>query len=213
MNKKRVVKVLFTAAFLGATGIFYSCSEQSDSEVLLLETTSPEPSIMEEVTEIPVATAVSSNKIYVYLCGQVNQPDVYELCVGARVKDVVELAGGFTSQAAPECVNLARVVEDGEQIYIPSLEEKEQGEFTCVGEDRTDNGKENTQTSGTQVININSADASELMTLPGIGEAKAAAIIAYRDQHGKFQSTEELMNITGIKTGLYTKIKDHIKVN
>ena len=213
MNKKRVVKLLLTTAFLGATGIFYSCSQGTDEPIMVLASQSPQPSILSEQLPSPSETVVSSGKVYVYICGQVKKPEVYELKEGARVRDAVKLAGGFTKLAAPECVNLARVVEDGEQIYIPSLEEKKQGSYAnTVGIDSTDK-KDTVQTKNSQVVNINQADVKDLMTLPGIGEAKATAIIAYRKEHGKFKSKEELMNITGIKTGLYAKIKDYIKVN
>lgn len=213
MNKKRVVKLLFTAAFLGATGIFYSCSEQADTEVMVMTSQSPEPS--SEFLNTPVMTdqVVSCTKVYVYICGQVNKPEVYELNSGARVRDVVKLAGGFTKNAALECVNLARIVVDGEQIYIPSIKEQEQGSYSITDKEVTTDKESGVKTNQNQSVNINLADMNELMTLPGIGEAKASAIIAYRNQHGAFRSPEELMNITGIKTGLYTKIKDYIKVN
>lgn len=211
MNRKRVVKVLFAAAFLGATGIFYSCSEKTGTEVMVLETQTPLPATSYEVTATPSATVVSNKKLYVYICGQVKKPEVYEVDPGARIRDLVNLAGGFTKEAAPECVNLARVVEDGEQIYIPSVTERKQGEYSH----QQDTKKEKTTdvTESKEKVNINVAGLEELMTLPGIGETKAAAIIAYREEHGAFSSTEELMNITGIKTGLYTKIKDYVKVN
>lgn len=211
MNKKRVVKVLFTAAFLGATGIFYSCSEKTSTEVMVLESATPEPTILQEQTITPSETVITSEKIYVYICGQVHKPEVYEVEHGARIRDLVKLAGGFTKQAAPECVNLASVVEDGEQIYIPSVQEKEQGNYSYEQDTKTKKSEDSTVAK--QTVNINVASLEELMTLPGIGETKAAAIIAYREEHGAFSSTEELMNITGIKTGLYTKIKDYVKVN
>ena len=219
MNKKSVVKVLLTAAFLGATGLFYSCSEKTDSLVMELMSQSPQPSNVSEHASAPSDTVNLSGKVYVYICGQVKKPEVYELAVDSRVTDAVELAGGFTKQAAPECVNLARVVVDGEQIYIPSKKEMEQGSYS-VSEKTTTEDKvsglqekdKSNQTNTSQLVNINQADLKELMELPGIGETKAAAIISYREEHGSFQSKEELMNITGIKTGLYTKIKDYIKV-
>ncbi len=213
MNKKSVVKVFFTAAFLGATGLFYSCNGDTDAEVMIASTQSPQPSSNSKEVVLPSVTIVSSSKVYVYICGQVKKPEVYELDVGARVKDIVELAGGFTKQAAPECVNLARVVVDGEQIYIPSLEEKKKGNYTNTEEIHDVENKSGNQAKESLSVNINYADSKELMTLPGIGEAKAAAILAYREEHGLFRSKEELMNIVGIKTGLFSKIKDYIKVN
>ena len=174
---------------------------------------SPKPSYVSEQTPVMSTTVKSNGKVFVYICGQVNKPEVYELEEGARVKDAVALADGFTKQAAPECVNLARVIVDGERIYIPSQKEKNQGDFTSTEKTNVNEPEDGTQDKDSQLVNINSASLKELMNLPGIGEAKASAIIAYREEHGTFQSKEELMNITGIKTGLYTKIKDYIKVN
>ena len=212
MNKKRVVKVLLTAAFLGATGIFYSCSERPDTEVMVMTSPTAVPSVTEEASPVPTLAAVS-NKVYVHICGQVAKPEVYELPSGARVYDVVKKAGGFTKKASTESVNLARVVVDGEQIFIPTEEEVKQGNYNKSDEHESSRSNSNSRAKENQTVNINMADLKELMTLPGIGEAKASAIMAYRDEHGPFRSTEELMNITGIKNGLYTKIKDYIKVN
>ena len=88
-------------------------------------------------------------------------------------------------------------MEDGQQIYIPSREEQ-QVSTAKTGE------------SSDGLISINQATKEEFMTLPGIGEAKAESIISYREEHGKFQSTEDLMKISGIKEGVYNKIKDYI---
>lgn len=149
--------------------------------------------------------------ISVYVCGQVATPDVYEVLESARVKEAVDLAGGFTKDAAKEAVNLARFVVDGEQIYIPSKEEVADG-FESVeqsGSEKQNQGVTNTDSSR---ININTASKEALMTLPGIGEAKAESILEFRETQGAFQSIEDLMKITGIKEGVFSKIKDFITV-
>lgn len=142
--------------------------------------------------------------VFVYVCGAVNAPGVYELAAGARVFEAVALAGGMTEEASAESVNQARSVTDGEQIYVPTADEaKAQG--TGVGE--------NTVTEGTdKKININTAGKEELMTLTGIGEAKAQSILDYREEHGGFGSIEELMQIEGIKEGVFNKIKQDIMI-
>lgn len=124
------------------------------------------------------------------------------------------MAGGFTDDADVTYVNLAQTVVAGEQIYIPTMEETN---GISLSERDTDGIPVQDAPAGTNVetdgkININTAGKDALMTLPGIGESKADAIIAYREAQGEFQNTEELMNIRGIKEGIYNKIKDLIIV-
>lgn len=145
------------------------------------------------------------DEICVYVCGQVNDPGVYTLSSGSRIYEAIELAGGFTSDAAEESLNLADVLEDGQQITVWSVEEYEAGlSDTSASSSGTD--------SGDGLININTATADELTELPGIGDVKAAAIVAYREANGSFSSIEDIMNVDGIKEGSYEKIKDLITV-
>ena len=141
-------------------------------------------------------------KVFVYVCGEVQASGVYELEQDSRVFEAIAKAGGLTENAAAEAVNQARVVVDGEQIYVPSLDEVKGAGVVSEVTERTDDGK----------ININTAEKEELMTLTGVGEAKAQSIIAYREEHGGFQSIEELMQIEGIKEGVVNKIKEDITI-
>ena len=100
--------------------------------------------------------------------------------------------------AAYDSVNQAQKMEDGQQIYIPSKTDQ-QSTLTQKSDE-----------SSSDLISINQASKEELMTLPGIGESKADRILAYRQEHGGFKSLEELMNISGIKEGVYNKMKDYI---
>ena len=136
-------------------------------------------------------------QIYVDVCGAVANPGVYVLPVDARVCDAVEAAGGFRDDAAGYTVNQARSLQDGEQLYIATVSEQ-----ATVHE---------AQTVEDGLVDINTATKAQLMQLPGIGEAKAADIIAYRDTHGRFENLEALMQVPGIKEGLYEKLKDRIK--
>ena len=140
-------------------------------------------------------------KICVYVCGAVCTPDIYELTDGSRVYEAVQMAGGMTADAAADAVNLARVAADGEQIYIPTSEEV-QTQGTVPGAQSAAGGQDK--------VNINTASAEELMTLSGIGEAKAESIIRYREENGGFETPEDLMKISGIKEGVFEKIKDDI---
>ena len=116
--------------------------------------------------------------------------------------EAIAKAGGLTENAAAEAVNQARVVVDGEQIYVPSLDEVKGAGVVSEVTERTDDGK----------ININTAGKEELMTLPGIGEAKAEKILRYREEHGAFRSIEDVMQIEGIKEGVFNKIKEDITI-
>ncbi|MBQ9050802.1 MAG: helix-hairpin-helix domain-containing protein [Lachnospiraceae bacterium] len=148
--------------------------------------------------------------ICVFVCGAVNCEGVYELPESARVIDAVEAAGGYSEDADRIYVNQAEYVYDTQRVEIPTFEEAqrlreieaeaaaEQGDSGSVRE----NG----------LIDINTADKQELMRIPGIGESKADRIIEYRQIHGRFGSIEELMNVSGIGSGIYEKMKDCIAV-
>ncbi len=166
-------------------------SEESSTDSGLLKT---------EKTEAAAAV--------VHVCGAVEAPGVYTLPEGSRVADAVKAAGGVRTDAAEAAVNLAREITDGEQIYIPTIEEWEDGQAS--GSDAS--AKQGASGSDGKV-DINHADAGQLTTLPGIGATRAADIIAYRDAHGSFGKIEDLMKVPGIKEGTYQKLKDHICVN
>ena len=152
--------------------------------------------------------------IFVYVCGEVERPGVYELEKSSRIVDAVEAAGGFLETADKTYVNLAALLDDGVKLYIPSLQETMESADTLQIETFE---KESTSLSGSNdksstLININLATKEELTALPGIGNATAEKIISYREEHGSFKSTEDIMNVSGIKDKLFSKIKDHITV-
>ena len=149
----------------------------------------------------------AEKKIWVYVCGAVNAPGVYELKEDARLYEAIELAGGVNQEAAPEVLNQARVLADGERIYVPKQDEAESYSLQDQGLES------NAGTADTRgKININTAGKEELMTLPGIGEAKAEKILRYREEHGAFRSIEDVMQIEGIKEGVFNKIKEDITI-
>ena len=157
-----------------------------------------------------------------YVCGEVKNEGVYTLEEGSRIIDAIMEAGGYTVDASETYLNLAAGLSDSQMIYVPSKEEVKSGtisdapqmmsgavggtEISTVGVPADGSG------SGNGMVNINSATKEQLMTLPGIGESKADKIIAYRESNGGFSSTEEIMQISGIKDGLYNKVKDKICV-
>ena len=148
------------------------------------------------------------------------QPGVYAMKSDSRVFQAIEAAGGFLPDAAGTSINQACALSDGQQIYVPTKEEAEKGMAGQPSGGAADPGTGGavteaagtgeTQDSGT--VNLNTADSAALQTLPGIGEAKAQAILAYREEKGGFSGTEELMNVPGIKESTFSKIKDKIAV-
>lgn len=166
---------------------------------------------MEETSENATKENLElTSDIYVHLCGAVEQPGVYQVPEQSRVIDVIEQAGGLAKEAAGDYINQAQQVTDGQRIYIPTKDEvKEMSAVTDLIMDEVD--KENSSSSK-KLININLADTTELMELPGVGEAKAASIIEYRTANGSFQTIEELMKIPGIKEGLFNKVSSFISV-
>jgi len=177
-------------------------------EILLAEA-----SVQQEVSsqkqdsaqELPVTEQqeelVQADTIYVYVCGAVCNPGVYELPVDSRAYEAVTQAGGMAEDAAGTAVNLAEVLTDGQKLQIPF-----QGEISET--QLSDSGVETTDTH----VNINTASLEELMTLKGIGQTRAEQILEYREKHGSFASPEAIMNVDGIKQGTYDKIKDNIRV-
>ncbi|WP_454970799.1 helix-hairpin-helix domain-containing protein [Dorea sp.] len=149
---------------------------------------------------------------YVHICGAVKQPGVYELTADSRLFEAIQMAGGLTEEAADQVLNQAELIEDGSRIYVPTKEEVKAG--MDIGDTLTQN-EDNAEKAGSTSdgkVDINTAEKNELMTLPGIGEAKADAIVRYREEHGTFQKIEDLMEVEGIKEGVFQKVKDQIKV-
>ena len=149
-----------------------------------------------------------ADSIFIYVCGAVKEPGVYVLPKGSRVYEAIRMAGGMTPEADEAFVNQARVLVDGEQITVFTKEETE-GLAPETFDFDTPAAVPETQGK----ININKATAEELTTLPGIGEAKAMAIIEYRETNGAFRETADIMKVSGIGEALYNKIKDDIDVS
>lgn len=155
------------------------------------------------------STESTAKQIFIYVCGAVREPGVYVLTEGARVYEAIRMAGGMLPEANEALVNQARVLVDGEQITVFTKEETEgldpeTFEYVSPMEQMpAAQGK----------VNINTATAEELMTLSGIGEARAGAIIEYRETNGAFRDIADIMKISGIGEALYNKIKDNIVVS
>lgn len=157
----------------------------------------------------PDAGDHGSEIVFVHVCGAVVTPGVYSAPKGSRIYELIEMAGGAAEDGAPDALNQAEIVTDGQKIVIPTRKQSEEEGYAPSGTDAA-SGSGDTKS---RLVNINEADETMLATLPGIGEAKAKDIIRYRDENGKFRAIEDIKLITGIKEGLFNKIKDYISVN
>ncbi|MBM6737286.1 MULTISPECIES: helix-hairpin-helix domain-containing protein [Clostridia] len=217
--RRRLTAVLWILVIL--TGCLNGCEKKEETsgiEEISLEEDGEEASSGEE--DSPEKTGEETREkgqepeqetdaIFVYVCGQVAAPGVYELSAGARVYQAIERAGGTLEGASPESLNLAQQAEDGQKIYVPSKEEAEAGTFP---QDDSWGAASSSREQGGGKVNLNTAGLEELMTLTGIGQTRAEAIITYREEEGAFQAPEDIMKVDGIKEGIYEKLKDEITV-
>lgn len=143
---------------------------------------------------------------FVYVCGAVKHPGVFELPEGSRVYEALALAGGLRKDAYVKELNQAAQLEDGAMIEVLTVKEHKELKQQPQSMKETEEGQQDDR------IDINTASMEQLMTLSGIGEAKAANIISYRESNGGFSAPEDLMNVNGIGEGVYARIQDKIKV-
>ena len=159
--------------------------------------TEPEPTTA-AVAEMP-------STVVVHIVGEVVNPGVFELPYGARVNDVLQMAGGETEYANLSGVNLAAFVRDAMQIIIPAIGE-DVAEVFIFGDDEPDAP----QASG--LVNINTASLVELQTLPGVGPVLAQNIIDFRESSGRFTSVDELINVNRIGVATLERLRPLVTV-
>lgn len=194
-NKKYIgiifICILFLVCFVSCKTNDTVVLEQSDNNDKDVEPTD----IQEKNNVNPVN---SSETVCVHVCGCVKNPGVYVLDVGQRVVDAINKAGGFLKEADEDYINQASILNDEQKIYVPNVSEQLSG------------AQENT---AGKKISINSADKEALMTITGIGSARADSIIDYRQNNGRFKKIDDIMKISGIKKSMFEKIKDQISVD
>ena len=225
LDKYKIIIVLIFLILLLGMSILYSILRPNKKEEII------EPIIEEVKEEVKI-----EKKIKVDIKGFINEPNVYEMNNGDRVIDVISKAGGLKEEANTEYINLSKKIVDemiiviysNDQIEKFKEEEKEiiYIEYECVCPDNINDScitKEDTvNTNGVKeessnneegnLISINTGTLEELMTLSGIGETKAKAIIEYRETNGEFKNLEDIMNVSGIGESAYSKIKNNIKL-
>ena len=222
-QKNKIWLVLGVLFVFLAGGIWYvfcvpekssgSGAQQENEINSVFSSVTPDVSEAVRATHTPAPTAVP-RLLTVYVCGEVNVPGVYQLPEGSRLYEAILLAGGCTEEAAEAYHNLARVLADGERIYILSKEEVEELSL----QERVNGEGAQGETAGAAVpsepetVNLNTATLEQLTSLPGIGASRAESILEYRTRVGRFQAVEEIMNISGIGEAMFAKIKDRITV-
>ena len=217
MNKKtkrKWIPVICFVLICGVAGLLLHYGQQK-KRFLVLENASEwvsppveSPAPVEEHPEQKDAGVSEAVKpaLYVHVCGAVKEEGVYRLPEGSRLLDGIEAAGGFRADADTVYHNLAALLKDGQKIYVPTAEETK----SISVEERAGEGDVLSGQKEIQPVNLNTADLEQLMTLRGIGEAKAKDILRYREKVGSFRKIEEIMNVSGIGEAMFERIKEDI---
>lgn len=202
----RIAAVLLVVAVAGITVLVLSRGAAAPAAPVapIAPTAQPEPVEGGAVTpsEPGESSTAGGARLVVHVAGAVARPGVTELPAGARVTDAIEAAGGATEGADLDALNLAAPVVDGQQVYVP-----EQGEAAPPSPAATPAGS-----GATGMVNLNTADASTLESLPGIGPALAQRIIDHRSEHGPFPSVEALTDVAGIGPAILDQLRDLVTV-
>lgn len=235
LNKKNVIiiAICIIITVIISAGIYYLYYQENntnDVDILdemdkdIVENNEKSASEIENVeennkNEINQMEDIEENEdiIAIHITGEVKKPGIIYLKNGARIADAITTAGGATKDAALDKVNLAYILADGQKIYIPNKNEKEEKEEYIIsnsGENILVEGQNTSinEKGESKKVNINSANQTELETLPGIGPSLAQRIIEYRNQNGKFTKIEDIQNVKGIGDAKFSNIKDYISI-
>lgn len=177
-------------------------SEEAVQEEILFST---------EESSTVASSSQAETEWFVDLKGAVAHPGMYRINEGMRLMDVIEQAGGFTEEADRNQVNLAKLLSDQEIVYVPKNGE-EVPAMQQAAAAPTDSPQLTNSSEDTEKININTADATQLQQLSGIGEKRAQDIINYREENGSFQSVEDLMKVSGIGQKTLEKLRNSITI-
>jgi len=213
LDKNRgVIFGLLAAAAVAGTGFFYFRQPAAPPPIEVA--TAPATATITP-TPLPLPTATPA-PVRVYITGAVAHEDVYILPAGSIIKELVQAAGGFTTEADYTRINLALELKDQQQIHVPRRNEANPPPPVQGGTSPTavtaENAPANSPAAASGPINLNTATADQLDALPGVGPAIAKRIIAYRETTGKFTSCEEIKQVSGIGEATFAKIKDLITV-
>lgn len=231
LEKYKIIIILSILGVILLSSLLYTIIRPNKKEEI------KQVEIKEKEVEIE---EIKGDKIKVDIKGYIKTPGVYEMDNNSRVIDVINKAGGLKEEANTEYINLSKKIVDEMIIIIYSNNDVEKFketekeiiyiEYECVCPDnkndacinkedivntngvKTDKKEETSSEIKDELVSINTGTLDELMTLSGIGESKAKAIIEYREINGKFEKLEDIMNVSGIGESAYSKIKDNIKL-
>lgn len=215
-NRKWVLAIVFVIV-CGAVGLFLHYGQQKKRLLIADESAETVTSYVQSSGPAPALGAQETAEVTeevllcVHICGAVKEEGVYRLSEDSRLQDGIIAAGGFREDADTTYHNLAARLKDGQRVYVPTKEET-QG---FSSKDRITTATDVFATDGANgsgPVNLNTAGLEELMSLSGIGKAKAESIIKYREKVGLFQSIEEIKNISGIGDAMFERIKEDIAV-
>lgn len=210
-NQKKKIFIIGAIVIIVIGGIIYSWIEtKKEEEYLELE----DNNAIYQENIIENGEREEVEKIVVHISGQIVNPGVITLEKGARIIDAIHIAGGITEEADLTNVNLAYVLEDAQKIYIPSSKDKE-GDIDMIQENKEGiilSKNLDSKQQEKRKVNINTASQEELEKLPGIGSSIALRIVNYRKENGKFNTIEEIKNVSGIGENKFNHIKDNIYV-
>ena len=223
-NQKKYLYFLLALFFIGGLFLIISCQNNE------VQATDGKDSKISSIIKNEIEKIDTTKKIKVDVKGLVVNPGVYELPEQSRVIDAIEIAGGLLEGANTRSLNLSKILKDENVIIIENKQEPEKiieyvyqecncpkVNDACLNNKEIVNFQEEKIVDSTSEINeenklvsINSATIEEIQSLPGIGEAKAKAIVKYREDNGSFQNVEDIKNVSGIGESLFEKIKDYI---
>ena len=202
----RLITAAICLPLVGIGGFFLVRTPDSPVEASLgsVPTSSSVPFMSTTVWPMSVETTVVARSITIHVAGNVIQGGVYILPIGSRVVDAIRTAGGASMIADLNAINLAVILIDGQQVYVPAIGERPPGSMA------TGSGVGSAMPGSASgfPVNINSADATALDALPGVGPATAQAIVSYRDQHGPFTAVSGLEDVPGIGPAKVAALKD-----
>lgn len=196
------VKIAIACLLMGLMGfIVWGFTHSQIEEDRATEEITTE-AIMAESTQEVSTTVI----LYVDVKGAVNHPGVYQVSPNSRIQDAIQLAGGLTNEADQKQINFAQRLEDQMVVNVPKIGE-EKGQEETITNAKNTSGNQGAKDSK---VNINTATVEQLMTLKGVGQKKAEAIIEYRKKNGSFKSKEELMKVRGIGKKMFETFQERV---
>ena len=204
-GKSVILPAIVCAGFI----VYFLLSKDQPSPEPILLTAATEQQTPEQQPTDPQPTEQQAQSIVVDVKGAVQHPGVYPFTTEDRIIDAITAAGGYVENADTRSINHAQKLTDELVIYVPKKGEQVEEALAPAtsAPSSSASGAKNSET-----VNINTATESELTTLPGIGPSKAAAIIAYRDEHGPFATPQDITNVTGIGDKTFERLEPFIAI-